>query len=185
MLTTRFSAVLLCSDIEMLMLRECYKNGLGLDKEKINISKLENGHFNDEELEKINSLLKEFKTDEYEEVSIKSFDNKILNARYYEYEKGAPLQIMFHGYRSTGVRDFNLLDSAIETPYQVFGGEELYPTIQTKGTRLGYGLIKNHCMLDGNKRIGTHTMFVFFALNGIELQYTQKELYEMINPQVN
>ncbi len=83
-----------------------YKQAFYVDKEKINISKLENGHFNDEELEKINSLLKEFKTDEYEEVSIKSFDNQILNARYYEYEKGAPLQIMFHGYRSTGVRDF-------------------------------------------------------------------------------
>ena len=57
-----------------------------------------------------------------------------------------------------GVRDFNLLESAIETPFQVFDGEELYPTIQAKGTRLGYGLIKNHCMLDGNKRIGTHVM---------------------------
>lgn len=73
-----------------------------------------------------------------------------------------------------GVRDFNLLESAIETPFQVFGGEELYPTIQAKGARLGYGLIKNHCMLDGNKRIGTHAMLVFFALNGIELRYTQK-----------
>ena len=28
-----------------------------------------------------------------------------------------------------GVRDFNLLESAIETPFQAFGGEELYPTI--------------------------------------------------------
>ena len=81
---------------------------------------------------------------------------------------------------TVGVRDFNLLESAIETPFQVFGGEELYPTIQAKGTRLGYGLIKNHCMLDGNKRIGTHVMLVFFALNGIELRYTQKELYEMV-----
>ena len=79
-----------------------------------------------------------------------------------------------------GVRDFNLLESAIDTPFQVFDGEELYPTIQAKGTRLGYGLIKNHCMLDGNKRIGTHVMLVFFALNGIELSYTQKELYEMV-----
>ena len=79
-----------------------------------------------------------------------------------------------------GVRDFNLLESAIETPYQAFSGKELYPTIQGKGTRLGYGLIKNHCMLDGSKRIGTHAMLVFFALNGIELQYTQKELYEMV-----
>ncbi len=30
----------------------------------------------------------------------------------------------------TGVRDFNLLELAIETPFRVFGGEELYPTIQ-------------------------------------------------------
>lgn len=57
---------------------------------------------------------------------------------------------------TAGVRDLNLLESAIETPFQVFGGEELYPTIQAKGTRRGYGLIKNHCMLDGNKRIGIH-----------------------------
>ena len=47
---------------------------------------------------------------------------------------------------TTGVRDFNLLKAAIETPFQAFGGEELYPTIQAKGTRLGYGLIKNHCI---------------------------------------
>ena len=72
------------------------------------------------------------------------------------------------------------MESAIETPFQVFAGEELYPTIQAKGTRLGYGLIKNHCMVDGNKRIGAHAMLVFFELNGIKLKYTQKELYEMI-----
>ena len=81
---------------------------------------------------------------------------------------------------SDGVRDYNLLESAIETPFQSFGGDELYPTIQAKGARLGYGLIKNHCMVDGNKRIGAHTMLVFLALNGIELRYTQKELYETI-----
>ena len=80
---------------------------------------------------------------------------------------------------TTGVRDFNLLESAIETPFQAFGGEELYPTIQAKGARLGYGLIKNHCMLDGNKRLGTHAMLVFLALNGIELRYTQNQLYEI------
>ena len=81
---------------------------------------------------------------------------------------------------SEGVRDYNLLDSALETPFQSFGGEELYPTIQAKAARLGYGLIKNHCMIDGNKRIGTHAMLVFLILNGIELKYTQKELYETI-----
>lgn len=81
---------------------------------------------------------------------------------------------------SEGVRDYNLLDSALETPFQSFGRDELYPTIQAKAARLGYGLIKNHCMIDGNKRIGTHSMLVFLALNGIELKYMQKELYETI-----
>ena len=81
---------------------------------------------------------------------------------------------------SDGVRDYALLESAIEAPFQSFGGDELYPTIQAKAARLGYGLIKNHCMIDVNKRIGTHVMLVFLALNGIELSYTQKELYEVI-----
>lgn len=81
---------------------------------------------------------------------------------------------------SEGVRDYNLRDSALETPFQSFGGDELYPTIQAKAARLGNGLIKNHCMIDGNKRIGTHAMLVFLALNGIELKYMQKELYETI-----
>ena len=81
---------------------------------------------------------------------------------------------------SDGVRDNNLLESAIETPFQSFGGIELYPSIQEKAVRLGYGLIKNHCMVDGNKRIGAHAMLVLLALNGVELSYTQKELYEVI-----
>ena len=39
---------------------------------------------------------------------------------------------------SSGVRDDNLLDSALETPFQTFDGEELYPTLQAKAARLGY-----------------------------------------------
>ena len=79
-----------------------------------------------------------------------------------------------------GIRDEGLLDSALETPFQTFGGQYLLPTIQQKAVRLGYGLIMNHPFVDGNKRIGTHAMLTFLALNGIELEYTQKELYEII-----
>ena len=81
---------------------------------------------------------------------------------------------------SHGVRDENLLESALETPFQSFGGEELYPSVQAKAARLCYGLIKNHSMIDGNKRIGAHAMLVFLALNGRELEYTQKELSDFI-----
>lgn len=79
-----------------------------------------------------------------------------------------------------GIRDNGLLDSALENPFQSFGSEELYPSIQAKAARLCYGLVKNHAMLDGNKRIGAHAMLVFLAINGYELEYTQKELYCLI-----
>lgn len=79
-----------------------------------------------------------------------------------------------------GIRDEGLLDSALESPFQSFGGEELYPGIQAKAARLCYGLVKNHAMIDGNKRMGAHTMLVFLAVNGYELRYTQKELVDLI-----
>ncbi len=79
-----------------------------------------------------------------------------------------------------GVRDEGLLQSALEAPFQSFDGDDIYPSIQQKAARLGYGLIKNHPFLDGNKRIGTHVMLVFLCLNGIELDYTQKELEDII-----
>ena len=79
-----------------------------------------------------------------------------------------------------GIRDEGLLQSALEAPFQSFGGEDIYPSIQQKAARLGYGLIKNHPFLDGNKRIGTHVMLVFLCLNGIELDYTQRELEDII-----
>ncbi len=81
---------------------------------------------------------------------------------------------------SNGIRDMGLLESALESPFQFFGGEELYPSIQAKAARLCYGLVKNHAMIDGNKRLGCHAMLVFLALNGYEMEYTQKELSDLI-----
>lgn len=78
------------------------------------------------------------------------------------------------------IRDIGLLESALETPFQSYGGEELYPSIQAKAVRLCYGLVKNHAMVDGNKRIGVHAMLVFLSVNGYELEYTQKELSNLI-----
>ena len=79
-----------------------------------------------------------------------------------------------------GIRDEGLLESALEAPFQGFGDTDAYPSLQQKAARLGYGLIKNHPFVDGNKRIGTHVMLVFLALNGVELTYSQKELSDII-----
>ncbi len=79
-----------------------------------------------------------------------------------------------------GLRDEGLLESALEAPFQSFGETDAYPSIQQKAARLGFGLIRNHAFLDGNKRIGAHAMLVFLSLNGIELTYTQSELSDLI-----
>lgn len=77
-----------------------------------------------------------------------------------------------------GVRDDNLLDSALKTPFQTFGGKDLYPEILDKASQLCYSLIENHPFTDGNKRIGVHLTLLFLKINNIELTYSQKELIE-------
>ena len=79
-----------------------------------------------------------------------------------------------------GLRDEGLLESAVNTPLQTFGGQELYPTVLEKAARLGYGLIHNHPFLDGNKRIGTHAMLVFLDINNITLSYEDDDLISAI-----
>ena len=81
---------------------------------------------------------------------------------------------------SDGVRDEGLLESALAAPFQTFGGEPVYPSLQAKAAQLGFGLVCNHPFVDGNKRIGAHVMLVFLALNGVELTYTQRELADVI-----
>ncbi|HJE83840.1 type II toxin-antitoxin system death-on-curing family toxin [Megasphaera sp. ASD88] len=79
-----------------------------------------------------------------------------------------------------GIHDMGLLESAVSTPFQTFGGQELYPSLLDKAARLCYGLAKNHPFRDGNKRSAVHSMLVFLYINEIELEYTQLELEEMI-----
>lgn len=81
---------------------------------------------------------------------------------------------------SVGLRNEGLLDSALNVPFQGFGDVDNFPSLQQKGARLGYGLICNHAFVDGNKRIGAHIMLLFLSLNGIELEYTQEELSDLI-----
>ena len=81
---------------------------------------------------------------------------------------------------SDGIRDQGLLESALAAPFQTFGGEPVYPSLQAKAAQLGFGLVCNHPFVDGNKRIGAHAMLVFLAVNGIELSYEQQELIDVI-----
>ncbi len=83
---------------------------------------------------------------------------------------------------SLGIRDERMLDSVLKTPLQTFDKSELFPSLLDKATRLAFGLIKNHPFIDGNKRIGTHVMLIFLALNGITLSYNDEDLIDNMLP---
>ena len=75
-----------------------------------------------------------------------------------------------------GLRDFGLLDSALEGAYATFDGEDLYPTKEEKAARLGYALISNHAFVDGNKRIGMYIMLTFLEVNGLRARPSNEDV---------
>ena len=49
--------------------------------------------------------MKETRAMSYETLSVRTKDGLTLRGKYYEYEEGAPIELMFHGYRGTSERD--------------------------------------------------------------------------------
>jgi death on curing protein len=49
-----------------------------------------------------------------------------------------------------GVRELGGAESAVAQPQMMFGGEELYPTIESKATALCFSLVMNHPLMDGD-----------------------------------
>jgi death-on-curing protein len=73
---------------------------------------------------------------------------------------------------AAGVRELGGVESAVAQPQMSFGGEELYPTIESKATALCFSLVMNHPFVDGNKRIGHAAMETFLVMNGFEIAAT-------------
>ena len=78
-----------------------------------------------------------------------------------------------------GLRDRDILESAVSAPLQSFDGKELFPADLEKIARIGFGLAANHAFLDGNKRIGAMIVQLLLKWNGYILQLRQGELADM------
>ena len=81
---------------------------------------------------------------------------------------------------SSGVRDENLLASAVNTPFQTFMGNDLYPSLYDKAAQLCYGIANNHPFTDGNKRTALHSVYVYLIINGFDIMATQQDVENMI-----
>jgi death-on-curing protein len=67
------------------------------------------------------------------------------------------------------VRDIGLLDAAAHRPQASAFGQDAYPTIHEKAAALLEAVVRNHALVDGNKRLAWAAAVVFYDLNGFDL----------------
>ena len=79
-----------------------------------------------------------------------------------------------------GVRDIELLKSAMGMPKATYGGEFLHSDAYEMAAAYLFRLVKNHPFLDGNKRVGAVATFVFLALNGYDLNASEDDYAERV-----
>ena len=69
------------------------------------------------------------------------------------------------------IRDIGLLESAANRPQTTIYGKDAYPTFADKAAALMHSLARNHCLIDGNKRIAWSATRAFCLMNGLDLMF--------------
>jgi death-on-curing protein len=78
------------------------------------------------------------------------------------------------------VRDVGLLDAAVHRPRASVMGQDAYPDLMTKAAALLHSLARNHPLVDGNKRLAWLATYVFCAKNGVDLDPTDDDAYDLV-----
>jgi death-on-curing protein len=81
---------------------------------------------------------------------------------------------------SHGIRDENLLESALAQAESTFKGKYLHKNIFEMASAYGFHICKNHPFIDGNKRAAFIAIYMFLYVNGYELKMSEKEMYLLI-----
>jgi len=79
-----------------------------------------------------------------------------------------------------GIRDYDLLSSALAMPSTSFEGEYLHKDLFEQAAAYAFHICQNHPFVDGNKRTALAVALVFLSLNGIELDDPKESLYELM-----
>ncbi len=87
--------------------------------------------------------------------------------------------LALHG-GAEGVRDGDLLQSALARPRQLFAYGKPPPDLCILAAAYTAGIIKNHPFVDGNKRTGFILAYTFLRLNGLGLRAGQAEAYATV-----
>ena len=82
---------------------------------------------------------------------------------------------------SGGLRELELLQSAIAMPETTFDGDYLHPSVFEMAAAYLFHLARNHPFVDGNKRTALMCALVFLGLNGERLRADPDELYSLVD----
>jgi death on curing protein len=77
------------------------------------------------------------------------------------------------------VRDIGMLEAAVRRPQASVLGQDAYPDLLTKAAALLHSLARNHPLVDGNKRLAWLATYVFCAKNGLELDPSDDDAYDL------
>jgi death-on-curing protein len=82
--------------------------------------------------------------------------------------------------RAPEVRDYGLLESALARPQTTVFGEDAYPGIHRKAAALLHSLVRNHALVDGNKRLGWVAVRLFYVVNDLDLRADHDDAFEFV-----
>lgn len=78
------------------------------------------------------------------------------------------------------IRDIGLLESAALRPQTTVYGEDAYPEFIDKAAALMHSLARNHCLVDGNKRLAWAATRTFCLINNHDIKLTVDEAEQIV-----
>lgn len=78
------------------------------------------------------------------------------------------------------IRDLGLLDAAVARPRSSAFGADAYPSIERKAAALLHSLVRNHALVDGNKRLGWLATVVFLDINGHAVELEEDDAFDLV-----
>jgi len=79
-----------------------------------------------------------------------------------------------------GIRDLELLQSALAVPAASFSGKFLHADLPEMASAYLFHIVRDHPFIDGNKRTGTAAALVFLLLNDRGFNAPQDKLVEAV-----
>jgi death on curing protein len=85
--------------------------------------------------------------------------------------------VQYHGFH---IKDAGLLGSAIARPQTSLFGQDAYPKFELKAASMMHSVIKNHALVDGNKRTSWSLLYYFLWINDLGHNMTEEEGFDLV-----